>query len=206
MKIAVIDNKMGNIRSVTNALNFLSVDYFVASTPEDLKGAAGIILPGVGSFKAAALRLKENKFDVELLSHINNNKPLLGICLGMQLLFEFGEEGGGAQGLGFLPGKVTDLSHKIEDLSLPHIGWNDLTVYSKSLFKDITSDDCVYFVHGYEVETEKRYISATTHYGKEIVAAVEKDHIYGVQFHPEKSQKEGLDILKHFADICLDIE
>ncbi|PKG81123.1 imidazole glycerol phosphate synthase subunit HisH [Colwellia sp. 75C3] len=202
MKIAIIDNKMGNIKSITNVLNVLNVQYYVATTPEELKGATGVILPGVGNFSAAAQRIKDNGFDIAIHEHISKNKPLLGICLGMQLLFEYGEEGGASRGLSLLPGSVVDLKHKIKNLPLPHVGWNDLMVKTSPLLADITTESCVYFVHCFEVLTDDKYVIATTHYGKNIVAAVQKNNIYGVQFHPEKSQKDGLGILKRFITLC----
>jgi len=202
MKIAIIDNKMGNIKSITNVLNVLNAEYYVATTAEELIGATGVILPGVGNFSAAAQRIKDTGFDIAINEHIGNNKPLLGICLGMQLLFEYGEEGGVSKGLSLLPGKVVDLKNKIKDLPLPHIGWNDLTIKTSPLLADIATGYCVYFVHGFEVLTDDRYVTATTHYGKDIVAAVQKNNIYGVQFHPEKSQKEGLGIIKRFIKLC----
>jgi glutamine amidotransferase len=202
MKIAVIDNKMGNIRSVTNILTKLNAQYHIASTPEELKGARGIILPGVGSFSVAAKRLEAIKFDVAINEHVAQGKPLLGICLGMQLLFEYGEEGGGAKGLSLLPGKVIDLKNSLKSLPLPHVGWNDITINESPLLSDVSTGDCVYFVHGFEVVTDDEYVIATTHYGKNIVASVQKNNVYGTQFHPEKSQKVGLSILKRFIQLC----
>lgn len=202
MKIAVIDNKMGNIKSVTNVLTKLNAEYYVTSNPEDISDASGIILPGVGSFGVAAKRLEVTKFDVAIKEHVTQGKPFLGICLGMQLLFEYGEEGGGAKGLSLLPGKVIDLNNHLKNLPLPHVGWNDITVKESPLLSDVSTGDCVYFVHGFEVVTDEKYVTATTHYGKDIVAAVQKDNIYGTQFHPEKSQKEGISILNMFIQLC----
>jgi glutamine amidotransferase len=202
MIIAVIDNKMGNIKSVTNVLTKLNVEYYVTSNPEDISDASGIILPGVGSFGVAAKRLEATKFDIAIKEHVTKGKPFLGICLGMQLLFEYGEEGGGAKGLSLLPGKVIDLNNNLKNLPLPHVGWNDITVKESSLLSDVSTGDCVYFVHGFEVVTDDKYVTATTHYGKNIVAAVQKDNIYGTQFHPEKSQKEGISILNMFIQLC----
>jgi len=200
--IVIIDNKMGNIRSVTNALSLLGADYIVSQQPADITRADGVILPGVGHFQKAMANLNQAGFTQEIVNYAKLGKPLLGICLGMQLLFDSSDEGGSERGLSLIEGKVLSLKKRANNLAVPHIGWNDLKVKPSILLEGVSDGDCVYFVHSYAVSTEEQNIIATTDYGSDIVAAVEKGHIYGVQFHPEKSQRYGLRVLENFIKLC----
>jgi len=200
--IVVIDNKMGNIRSVTNALSVLGAEYIVTQQPSDLAKADGVILPGVGHFQKAMFNLNQAGFTEEIVNYSKLGKPLLGICLGMQLLFDSSEEGGSQRGLSLIEGKVLSLKKRVNNLAVPHIGWNDLKIKKSILLGGVSDGDCAYFVHSYAVSTVEQNVIATTDYGLDIVAAVEKGHIYGVQFHPEKSQSSGLKILGNFIKLC----
>lgn len=200
--IVVIDNQMGNIKSVSNALKLLNAEHSIASTPEGIERADKLILPGVGNFRQASQKLDGSNLTDAIRIFAKSNKPVLGICLGMQLLFETSEEDGPCDGLSLIPGKVCALNNRIKTLPIPHVGWNDLVVKDSKLMAGINDGDCVYFVHSYEVLTSEKYVIATTDYSQNIVAAVQNKNIYGVQFHPEKSQKEGIQILKNFVELC----
>ena len=199
--IVIIDNQMGNIKSVSRALDFLGVKNTISSDPEVIKTADKLILPGVGNFSEASKRLKQSGL-MEIIREYCQEKPMLGICLGMQLLFETGYEDGKNEGLGLIPGHVSHLSERIGDLPIPHIGWNDIAVKDSKVFQGIDSGSCVYFVHSFEAITDEKYISAKTNYGNDVVAAVENGNVYGAQFHPEKSQTVGIKILKNFIELC----
>lgn len=197
MKIGIIDYGMGNLQSVQNALDYLGIASFISSEAEELSLADKLILPGVGAFKDAIALIREKKLDRMMAAFIDSGRPLLGICLGMQLLFESSEEFGVHQGLGFIPGKVVKLD---VDLKVPHMGWNALDIKKEApLFVGLSPESYVYFVHSYHLETDADVVSATTHYGKEIQIAAQKGLVYGLQFHPEKSGDVGLKILSNFA-------
>jgi glutamine amidotransferase len=200
--IVIIDNKMGNIRSVTNALTVLGAEYIVSQNPVDISKADGLILPGVGNFKKAMINLNQAGFTREIIDYAKQGKPILGICLGMQLLFDSSDEGEKEHGLSLIEGNVLYLNKTVTSLAIPHIGWNDLSVKESKLLDGVSNGDCVYFVHSYAVSTSAKNIIATTDYSVDIVAAVEKNNIYGVQFHPEKSQRVGLKILENFIRLC----
>ncbi|MEI7752469.1 MAG: imidazole glycerol phosphate synthase subunit HisH, partial [Candidatus Omnitrophota bacterium] len=167
----------------------------------EVRNSEKIILPGVGNFAEASKRMFASGIaDVITDSALRQNKPLLGICLGMQLLAQEGEEGGGAPGLGLIAGRVTKICLKDPSLRLPHIGWNDVSFNGMKLFSGIEEGASFYFVHSFEMVPDETSIErATTRYGSDIVAAVRKDHVLGVQFHPEKSQKDGLRLLTNFV-------
>lgn len=181
--IAIVDYGLGNIANLTNALNYLGYDTVLTHDVTKLKTADTIILPGVGHFKDAMNRLNELDL-VPVLNELKNEKPFIGICLGMQLLFEHSEEGNVA-GLGYLPGTVKKITGS---LPVPHLGWNELNASLPSLQGD------VYFIHSYKVHTDENIIATTT-YGDPVVAIVQKDNLIGIQFHPEKSGDQGLQIL-----------
>ncbi len=201
-KIVIIDYGMGNVGSVKNALEFLGVKVSVSSDPGDLEKASHIILPGVGAFGDGIGNLKRIGL-VEILEKevLEKKKPFLGICLGLQLLAEEGEEGGLNKGLGWIAGRVRRFQVDTKIFRIPHVGWND--VFSKeetTLFKEITPK-IFYFVHSYVlVPKDKNVVVATCQYGEEFAAAIQKENIFGVQFHPEKSQKSGLMLLKNFIN------
>ncbi|GER68082.1 imidazole glycerol phosphate synthase subunit HisH [Weizmannia acidilactici] len=192
--IAIVDYGMGNIASASNAFRTLGYDVVVTDDPEQLNDASHIILPGVGAFKAAIEEIEKRGLR-PVLQDLARKKPFLGICLGMQLLFETGFENGVSKGLGFIPGTV-ELIQTGE--ILPHIGWNTLDVKAGfPSFKPFQNKH-VYFVHSYQAKTSAPYIVATTDYGAEIPAVVRNRNVYGMQFHPEKSGKVGMALLKTF--------
>lgn len=197
--IAVIDYGAGNLMSVSNALDFLGCSNQIASKAEDLEKADGVILPGVGAFSDAMEALKSSGLFTPLIKAARE-KPLLGICLGMQMLFEESEEGGRCEGLGLLRGKV----RKIEtDLKLPQIGWNSLQILRpNALTKNIKTGDYVYFVHSYQAEpAQESCLSAVCEYHAQVPAIVADNTVYGCQFHPEKSGEIGLSIIKAFTEL-----
>ncbi len=203
--ITVVDYGMGNLRSVAKALENVGLDVKVSSNPEDIKKAKAIVVPGVGAFGDAVHNLKRlNLFD-EIINHIDEGKPYLGICLGLQLLFEYGYEFGNHQGLGVLKGKVIRFEEK-EGYKIPHMGWNQIHIKNKEskMFKGINDGEFFYFVHSfYAVPEENGVIASTTDYITDFCSAVEKDNVWAVQFHPEKSQKAGLKLLSNFKDFVL---
>ncbi|MEM2915137.1 MAG: imidazole glycerol phosphate synthase subunit HisH [Candidatus Bathyarchaeia archaeon] len=193
--VAIINYGMGNLKSVYNALKFLKVKPIIVDTPSKLK-ADKIIIPGVGAFEDGIRNIKP--FIPKIMKSITSGIPILGICLGFQIFFEKSEESPRIAGLGIMKGKVERIR---TNLKLPHIGWNSITVDKKNsiLFKDV-ENGYVYFVHSYHPIPEQDITVASTQYGSKITAAVEKSNIFGVQFHPEKSGKTGLQILKNFLE------
>jgi glutamine amidotransferase len=200
--IAIIDYGAGNLFSVKNALNYLGEPNIITSAADEIRRADGLILPGVGAFPDAMNRLNDSGL-VDVLREEVQNKPLLGICLGMQVLFEEGVEFKKTKGLGFIPGRVDLIRFRQgESYKLPHIGWNQLKMLKSSvLLKGLKDGDSVYFVHSYMAYTEAEFVSATCDYGTEITAFVERDNVYGAQFHPEKSGEVGLEILRNFGGL-----
>ena len=200
--IAIIDYGVGNLFSLKSSFAAIGVSAVVTNDPETIKKADRIILPGVGAFRDAAIKLRESGMDQLVREEAGKGKPVMGICLGMQLLFDKSFEYGEYEGLGLIPGKVVPMKGVIsEDLKIPHIGWNPLIFKKKSpLFKYIEDGDCVYFVHSYYATDCDEAVLATAEYGAELTAAVQKGNVYGCQFHPEKSGKVGLRILKAFAE------
>ncbi len=197
--VAVIDYGVSNLKSVVNALEFLGAEVFIAKKAGDLKKAERIILPGVGTFSEGMGNLKKMKLIEPLKQEvIKNKKPFLGICLGMQLLADSGCEGETIKGLGWIKGKVKKF--EINNLKVPHTGWDDLEIKKWSyLFRGIEEDKNFYFVHSYYFDAEeKNVISATCEYGKKFPAALQKENIFAAQFHPEKSQQNGLKILENY--------
>ncbi|MDP2943826.1 MAG: imidazole glycerol phosphate synthase subunit HisH [Candidatus Omnitrophota bacterium] len=202
--IAIIDYGMGNIHSVRKVIESFGLGHFIAREGGDLNKAEKIILPGVGAFADAMREFKKRGLDRAIIEQIKQKKPFLGICLGMQLLFNQSYEGEGSQGLGVLAGAVNKFSLSAE-FKVPHIGWNQLRKKSQDclLLKDIADNSYVYFCHSYYVEPEdKNVIAAITDYGINFTSVVYKDNIFGVQFHPEKSQAIGLKVLENFINLC----
>jgi len=198
--LAVIDYGAGNLRSVLHALHYLEVENIqLVEKPEELTGAEKIILPGVGAFGAGMQKLHEQELVQPIRDAVAAGTPYLGICLGMQFLFECSDEMGNHEGFGVLPGKVTRFP-QFEDLKVPHMGWNTLQYESESaLLKQLPDPAYAYFVHSYYCEpAESDDVLITVDYGINFVAGVQRDQIYGVQFHPEKSQQVGLQILRNF--------
>ena len=197
--IAVVDYGAGNLFSVGNALDRLGLAYRVTVDPDALDAASGIILPGVGAFPDAMALLRRSGMAGAILRNAGN-KPLLGICLGMQMLFERGYEFKETAGLGLLPGEVRPLAP--DGLKVPHVGWNRLDLrQSHPLLAGLPDDPYVYFVHSYAVRTD-RNILATAEYGGPVAAAVGTGRVMGTQFHPEKSGRVGLRILANFGGLC----
>lgn len=199
MNVGIIDYGMGNLQSVSNALKFLGVSSFIASEPKDLIKADKVILPGVGAFKDAVNLLREKGFEEYLQKIHKEEVPLLGICLGMQLVFDSSIEFGNHKGLGLMRGEIIKLD---VDLKIPHMGWNRLIVKKEvPIFTGLPENSYVYFVHSYHLNTDDDIVSATTIYEKEIQVAAQEKNTFALQFHPEKSGDVGLQILKNFATL-----
>ena len=202
--IAIIDYGVGNIFSLYSSFEKIGADICLTSDIDVIKKADKLILPGVGAFKDAAQKLKNSGLCDVIIEETQNGKPLLGICLGMQLLFEKSFEYGEYEGLGLIKGNIIPIEPDIpENYKIPHIGWNELhfTEPKSELFKYLNENDYVYFVHSYYGADCENSVIATTEYGKELTAAVACKNVYGVQFHPEKSGETGLKILKAFCEI-----
>ncbi len=200
--IAIIDYGVGNLFSLCSSFKSLGADIIVTGNIDEIKRADKLILPGVGAFKDAADKLHSLGLDKVIKEEVAKGKAIMGICLGMQMLFEKSYEYGEHEGLGLLKGEVIGMNGTIPNtLKIPHIGWNALHFTKDSpLFKYIKNDDCVYFVHSFYANGCDDSLIATAEYGKELTAAVNKDNIFGCQFHPEKSGEVGLNILKAFCE------
>ena len=201
--IAIVDYGVGNLFSLISSFKKIGADITVTSDPNVISAADGIILPGVGAFEDAARKLRESGLDKVIINETKNGKKLMGICLGMQMLFEKSYEYGEHDGLGLLKGKIVPMKGSIPaNLKIPHIGWNALHFTRESaLFKYINKDDCVYFVHSFYATDCDDSVIATAEYGKELTAAVQNGNIMGCQFHPEKSGMVGLNILRAFCEM-----
>lgn len=205
--VAIIDYDAGNIKSVENAMKFLGQEAALTSDPDVILGADHIILPGVGAFGDAMERLKRSGMDAVIRKAAQKNIPFLGICLGLQLLFEESEESPGVSGLGILPGKIVRIPDgRSEDgrkRKIPQIGWNDLSYPNPGrLFKGVPEHSYVYFVHSYYLQAaDPSIVTATTKYGALIHASVEKGNVFACQFHPEKSERIGMQILRNFLEV-----
>ena len=199
--IAIIDYDAGNLKSVEKALQYLGEDVKITSDANEILGADKIILPGVGAFGDAMEKLNTRGLSEVIREAVKRKIPLLGICLGLQLLFEASEESPGVDGLSVLKGKIIRIPDK-EGFKVPHIGWNSLKINPESkLFAGIPEDSYVYFVHSYYLAAEEPIVAATTDYVVDIHAAVEKENVFACQFHPEKSSDVGLTILKNFISL-----
>ena len=199
--VAIIDYGVGNLFSLCSSLQRIGADAVVTADPAVLEKADKLILPGVGAFADAAKKLCDSGLDAVVRQQAAAGKPIMGICLGMQMLFEKSYEFGEHEGLGLLKGSVIPMENTIPaDLKIPHIGWNALHFTKDSkLFRYIREGDCVYFVHSYYAVDCQDSLIATAEYGKELTAAVEKGNVMGCQFHPEKSGSVGLNILRAFC-------
>ena len=200
--IAIIDYGVGNLFSLVSSLKMIGADAVVTGDADVIRRADKLILPGVGAFADAAAKLRESGLDTILREEAAKGKEIMGICLGMQLLFERSMEYGEHEGLGLLKGSVVPMEGVIpQNLKIPHIGWNALHFQKKhKLMKYIKENDCVYFVHSYYATDCEDSLLATAEYGKELTAMVGKDNVMGCQFHPEKSGTVGLDILRAFCE------
>ncbi len=201
--VAIIDYGVGNLFSLHSSFKAVGADTVVTNDKRVIDSADRIVLPGVGAFGDAAAKLRESGLDAVVCEQARKGRPLLGICLGMQLLLEKSYEYGEHKGLGLIPGEIRPISESIiPGLKIPQIGWNALEFKKESkLFKYLTNGDFVYFVHSYHAVGSGDCVSAVTDYGGTLTASVEKDNVYGCQFHPEKSGEKGLSILKAFLEI-----
>ncbi len=200
--IKIVDYGMGNLRSVQKAFEKIGADAQVVSSPVDLAGAEKLVLPGVGAFRDAIAELKRTGLDRPVREHIAADKPFLGICLGLQLLFDLSYEDGQWEGLGVLRGKVVRFADQ-PDLKIPHMGWNSLEFAKPApIFEGVPEGSSVYFVHSYYVVPEDQsVIAARTEHGTRFVSAIARRNLFATQFHPEKSQSVGLRLLKNFASL-----
>ena len=211
MKIAIIDYESGNLKSVSKAVELASnnilnkSDVKIINSANELKNFDKIVLPGQGSFKQCyqSLLSIEGMIDELNSAVLEKQKPILGICVGMQLFSSFGEEDGGSKGFDWIKGKVNKINLTDKNLKLPHMGWNNISINQKSkLFSGIENESHFYFVHSFAFDVENdQFISSKTNYSTEIISAVEKDNIFGTQFHPEKSQTNGIKILENFVKL-----
>jgi len=200
--IGIIDYGVGNLYSLFSSFRHIGAETKILTNPDELQAVDKLVLPGVGAFQDAAAKLKESGMQEALLDEVRNGKELLGICLGMQMLFEESLEFGCHKGLGLLKGRVVPMEGIIDQaLKIPHIGWNALHFTAESrLMRYINNGDHVYFVHSYFADGCQDSLIATTEYGIELTAAVQKENIMGCQFHPEKSGEVGLNILRAFYE------
>lgn len=200
--IAIIDYDAGNIKSVEKALDFLGQDVVITGEPEKILKADKVILPGVGAFGDAMANLRRTGLDEVIRQVAGRGTPFLGICLGLQLLFERSDEAPGVEGLGILKGEILRIPEK-EGLKIPHMGWNSLHLENNGrLFRGIEEGAYVYFVHSYYLKAaEESIVKASTEYSVYIHASVEKDNVFACQFHPEKSSDVGISILKNFVEL-----
>ena len=203
--IAIIDYDAGNIKSVEKALNYLGEEAIITRDHDEIVNSDKVILPGVGAFADAMEKIRHYGLEDTIHEVVEKNIPFLGICLGLQLMFESSDEGPGVKGLGLLPGKILRIP-KSGDLKIPHMGWNSLHFQNNGrLFQGIPEQTYVYFVHSYYLQAEEpEIVKATTEYSTCIHASVEKDNVFACQFHPEKSSKWGLKILENFAAVGKD--
>lgn len=200
--IAIIDYDAGNIKSVENAFQYIGEETIVTRDREEILGADKVVLPGVGAFGDAMNKLVDYNLVDTIKEVVDKKIPFLGICLGLQLLFESSDETPGVKGLGILPGKILRIPDK-QGVKIPHIGWNSLELTNNGrLFKGIDEQAYVYFVHSYYLKSDdESIVKASTEYATHIHASVEKDNVFACQFHPEKSGDVGLQILKNFAEL-----
>ena len=208
MNVTIVDYNSGNISSVINSFKEVAKDKVNIKVTSDLnkiKSSDKVVLPGQGSFKSCVDALNAINGLVETLNEftVTNKKPLLGICVGLQMFADLGYEETETKGLGWISGKVSKIDNQSNKFKLPHIGWNEINIIKEGkIFKDIKNKSHMYFVHSYElVPDDKSIISATTDYASNIVCSVEKENIFGTQFHPEKSDKMGLKIIENFVNL-----
>jgi glutamine amidotransferase len=198
--IIIIDYDAGNIHSVQHACSHCGYDSQITQSPDLIASATGIIIPGQGAFKPAMEKMNQRNILPSLQQAINNKIPILGICLGFQIMFETSDEHGQHKGLGLFPGHVTKIQSTTK--KVPHMGWNECQHTNHPMFKDIESNAHLYFVHSYHVKTtDPAIITATTTYETPFVSAVAKGTLWGTQFHPEKSSRVGLKLLKNFLEL-----
>ena len=206
--IAVIDYGVGNLFSLLSSLNYVGLHTKLTNDIEEIKNAEGIILPGVGAFRDAIGNLEKYGLKEILINEAKNGKPFLGICLGMQMLFEKSYEYGEYEGLGLINGTVEEIKKYIpenSDLKIPHMGWNSLIINERfkddKILKDVDNNEYVYYVHSYFAKTDMKNIVTYSEYGTKIPGIVKNENVYGMQFHPEKSGDTGLKLLKNWGEL-----
>ena len=206
--IAVIDYGVGNLFSLLSSLNYVGLDTKLTNNIEEIKNAKGIILPGVGAFRDAIGNLEKYGLKETLISEAKKGKPFLGICLGMQMLFEKSYEYGEYEGLGLINRTVEEIKKYIpenSDLKIPHMGWNSLMINNRfkndKILKDVNNNEYVYYVHSYFAKTDMKNIVTYSEYGTKIPGIVKNENVYGMQFHPEKSGDTGLKLLKNWGEL-----
>jgi glutamine amidotransferase len=204
MPVAIIDYGMANLRSVAKAFEAVGVESVIISTPAQVAAADRVVLPGVGAFKDAVATLRSTGLDAPIIEHVRRDRPLLGICLGLQMLFDTGYEDGEHRGLGILPGDCVRFDvDTAMNLKVPHMGWNQLDRAGETpLLAGLPDSPSVYFVHGYHVRPgDPAIVATTTDYGRPFVSSIRRGNLVATQFHPEKSQSVGLKMLENFAAI-----
>ena len=201
--VGIIDYGVGNLFSLKSSLKYLGISAEIVNDKKSIQSCERLILPGVGAFGDAAKALADSGLDKVVIAAANEGKPLLGICLGMQLLFEEGLEFGSHKGLGLIPGKVVSIKPLVGDNKIPHIGWNQLHITENKggIYKYTDNGEFVYFVHSFHAECPEEFITAKTDYGAMLTASVQNKNVMGAQYHPEKSGEAGLMILKSFCEI-----
>tara|TARA_X000001036_G_scaffold440108_1_gene494500 strand:+ start:190 stop:804 length:615 start_codon:yes stop_codon:yes gene_type:complete len=204
MKLGIIDLETGNIASLAAAIKKLNINYKIIKSNSDFHNIDKIILPGVGAYKDFMKKIKDRQIDKILEEKIKMKIPLLGVCVGFQVLFEKSNEFGDCKGLSFLKGEIKSFKDYSEQIKVPHVGWNECLIKKKDkLFQDIDNNSDFYFTHSYFLEkTTEANILTLTNYQIDFISSISKNNIYGVQFHPEKSQVNGLKLIKNFHDIC----
>ena len=200
--ISIIDYGLGNLKSVHKALKSLGFTSKITSSIKDINNCNGIIFPGVGSFGDCMKELDKRDLINSLKKSISSGKPFMGICLGLQILFERSEESPNVEGLSILKGEISKIKFD-KDLKVPHMGWNKINIIKdSSILQGIDSDTWMYFVHSFKFNNDLKITDSVSSYGEIFSASINKDNIFATQFHPEKSSKVGLTILKNFADLC----
>ena len=200
--ISIIDYGLGNLKSVHKALKSLGFTSKITSSIKDINNCNGIIFPGVGSFGDCMKELDKRDLINSLKKSISSGKPFMGICLGLQILFERSEESPNVEGLSILKGEISKIKFD-KDLKVPHMGWNKINIIKdSSILQGIDSDTWMYFVHSFKFNNDLKITDSVSSYGETFSASINKDNIFATQFHPEKSSKVGLTILKNFADLC----
>jgi glutamine amidotransferase len=201
--VAIVDYNVGNLASVKNALNKIGTNIKIVSNPDELINFDKVILPGVGAFGDAMENLRQTNMKDAVINFANSGKPIMGICLGMQLLFDKSYEFGDHKGLGLISGQIVPFDKDkmdMEDHKVPHVGWNKIFTKKNKIFDNL-NNPYLYFVHSFHPITDEKYIIAKTHYGYDFASVVQNNNIYGFQPHPEKSHDSGIQILKNFINI-----
>lgn len=200
--IAIIDYGFGNLRSVSKALSLLSINSKITDSKKEIQDASAIIFPGVGSFGDCIKNLNDKDIIKPIKDSIKSGKPFLGICLGLQILFDSSEESPGSKGLSLLDGSIDKIQFESNNLKVPHMGWNQVEIKNKSkILKDIPNNSWFYFVHSYKSSVDETFTDSVSNYGNDFASSISIDNIFATQFHPEKSSSLGLKVLKNFCEI-----